>query len=218
MMFNQISEITKTVNLPVVDELIKQAIHNYTSGSYDIVFDCSKSLVECCCRTILTDLQVAFSKDDDFQKILRLTVQNLSLLPDTHKNQKDLRESIAKAISGFNTIAQSIGELRNSQGIMAHGGDGSRIGLGQSYALLMINLSDAVSTFLLCRHSDLSQKRKKIVQFNENEDFNDSLDEDFGFIQIYETTYLASDILYQLDPQGYEAYLNDFRNNEDSFE
>ena len=210
-MFNQINEITKKVNLPVVEELVKQAIKNYDSGSYDIVFDCSKSLVECCCRTILADLQVTFSKDDDFQKILKTTVQSLSLLPDSHKDQKDLKESIVKAIKGFKTIAQAIGELRNSQGIMAHGGDGSRVGLGQSYALLMINLSDAISTFLLGRHGDFSQHRKKKVDFSVNEDFNDSLDEGFGTIKIYETNYLASEILHQLDPQAYEAYLNDYR-------
>lgn len=214
MMFNQIAEITKTVHLPRVDDLVKQAIQNYESGSYDIVFDCSKSLVECCCRTILADLKVEFSKDDDFQKILRATVQNLSLLPDSHKSDEALRGSITKAIQGFNTIAQAIGELRNSQGIMAHGGDGSYIGLGQSYALLMINLSDAISTFLLGRHSDFSEKRKKKIQFDENEDFNVSLDENFGPFRIYETDYLASDILYQLDPQGYEAYLNEHRNSE----
>lgn len=214
MMFNQISEITKIVSLPRIDELVKQATLNYESKSYGAVFDCSKSLVECCCRTILNDLQVTFDKDDDFQKVLKKTIQNLSLLPDSHKNDEKLRESLTKAINGFNTIAQAIGELRNTEGILSHGGDGSYVELGQSYALLMISFSDAISTFLLGRHKDFSEKRKKKIQYEENPDFNDSLDEGFGSIRIYETDYFASDILYQLDPQGYEAYLTEFRNSE----
>ena len=219
MMFNQILEITKTVNLPRVNELVKQALQNYESKSYDIVFDCSKSLIECCCRTILNDLKVEFDKDEDFQKILRKTVQNLSLLPDSHKNEEKLRDSISKAIAGFNTIAQAIGELRNSQGIMAHGGDGAYIGLGQSYALLMINLSDAVSTFLLGRHKDFTERVKtKEIKFDDNEDFNEFLDDEFGVVRIYETDYLASEILYQLDPQGYGVYLNEFRYSEEIHE
>lgn len=213
-MFDQIKEISRITNLPRVDELIKQALQNYDSGSYDIVFDCSKSLIECCCRTILNDLQIRFDKNDDFPKIIKTTIQNLSLLPDTHKSDESLRRTITKAINGFNTIAQTIGELRNTQGIMAHGGDGSYIGLGQSYALLMINFSDAISTFLLGRHKDLSKTRKKTIQFNDNDDFNTALDEQFGSINIYETDYVASQVLFYIDPQGYEAYLNDFKNNE----
>lgn len=214
MMFNQIVEITKKVNLPRVDELVRQATQNYSSGSYDIVFDCSKSLIECCCKTILNDLKIKYENADDFQKVLKLTVQQLSLLPETHKDQKELRDSVTKAIAGFNTIAQAIGELRNSQGIMAHGGDGSYIGLGQSYALLMINLSDAISTFLLGRHKDFFERVKKPkIIFDDNNDFNGKLDEYFGSIQIYETKYPASEILYEIDPQGYEAYLNEYKNN-----
>ena len=217
MMFSQITEITKIVNLPRVDELVKQAVKNYEAESFDIVFDCSKSLVECCCKTILKDLKVSFENDDDFQKILKKTIQNLSLLPESHKEEIHLRDSIAKAINGFNTIAQAIGELRNSQGIMAHGGDGSYVGLGKSYALLMISLSDAISTFLLGRHRSFSERiRVKEINFEDNEDFNTTLDEQFGSIKIYEVDYNASDVLHSLDPQGYEAYLTEHKNQEAS--
>lgn len=215
MMFNQISEITKTVNLPRVNDLARHAVQNYNSGSYDIVFDCSKALVECCCRTILTDISVSFSKDDDFQKILKMTVQNLSLLPDTHKDKEGLRVSIVKAINGFATIAQAIGELRNTEGIMAHGGDGSYVGLGQSYALLIMNLADAISTFLLGRHKDFSNSRKKKIQYSDNQDFNTFLDDAYGVIKISEARYSASEVLYRLDPPTYEASLEDFRNSEE---
>ena len=210
-MFKQINEITKSIHLPRVDELVKQAVQNFENESYEIVFDCSKSLVECCCKTILNDLNVKYDSDEDFQKVLKKTLQNLALLPETHQSEAQLRESISKTINGFNTIAQGIGELRNSQGIMAHGGDGSYIGLGRSYALLMINLSDAISTFLLGRHKDFSERAIPSLSFEANPIFNERLNEEFGSLTIFETAYEASEILFELDPQGYEAYLTEFK-------
>jgi hypothetical protein len=42
-------------------------------------------------------------------------------------------------------------------------------------------------------------------------DFNDSIDELYGTIRIYEAEFRPSEVLFQMEPESYRVYLAEFR-------
>lgn len=176
-----------------------------------LAFDLSKTLVESVCRALLTARSISFSEDDDLPRLFRLVSQALPFLPTTASSEAKIRQSLAQTLNGLHTAIQGICELRNRCGFASHGPAGPRPAMESVQALLAAQAADAIVGFLSRVHrQDGSVSMSTRTAFDANPEFNDAVDDLHGIISIYEAEFRPSDVLFQMEPETYRAYLTEF--------
>lgn len=176
-----------------------------------LAFDLARTLIETVCRTILSDRKVAFSEDDDLPKLFKTASNHLSFLPPTASGDTEVRKSLAQTLSGLSTAIQGICELRNQCGFASHGSDKPRPALEAVQALMVAEAADTVVGFLHRVHrQDRRSPPSPRALYDQNARFNDSVDEAYGPIRIFEIEFRPSDVLFQMEPESYRVYLAEF--------
>ncbi len=117
----------------------------------------AKELLESCCKTILTDREVAFTKSADLPELVKLTVKSLELTPDDIPEKAKAAETIKRLLSNLGTIAQGISELRNQYGT-GHGKAAGAKGLNSRHAKLAVGAASTLAVFLAETHSEKPAK------------------------------------------------------------
>ncbi len=182
-----------------------------------LAFDLAKTLIESTCRTVLGDRSVAYATTDDLPKLFKSAIQHLPFLPSTASDDAEARKSLQKTLAGLSTAIQGICELRNQCGFASHGSDGPRPIMESVQALLAAEASDAIIGFLhRVHHQDRTSLPAPRVSFDDNCAFNESLDETFGPLRIFEIEFRPSEVLFTLEPETYRIYLADFGSGADS--
>ncbi len=130
------------------------------------------------------------------------------------ENEKKAREAFKKLITGFarsfEIAAQAIGELRNDFCPLAHGKSSTHTRLDLSYAEFVAKQTDAIIGFiyeLYINHKILKHE----IAYQDNEEFNEYLNEEFGKLEIYEDDYWCAEILYQVNKEKYEIALGEYK-------
>lgn len=186
---------------------IEQAVSNNPG----LAFDLAKTLVESACRTILTERGVAFDPDDDLPKLFKTASNHLPFLPPAASGEVEVRRSLMQTLSGLNTAVQGVCELRNACGYASHGSDGARPLMEGVQALLAAGTADAIVGFL---HRVHCQNRTRPVSpqlaYEDNPEFNDSIDEIYERVRIFEEEFDPSRILFEMAPEPYRVYLAEF--------
>ena len=113
----------------------------------------AKELVETCCKTILTDRGVAFSKHADIPELVKLTSKELELTPDDIPEKVKASDTIKRLLSNLATITQGVAELRNSYGT-GHGKAAGAKGLQSRHAKLAVGAASTLAVFLAETHND----------------------------------------------------------------
>jgi hypothetical protein len=113
----------------------------------------AKELVETCCKTILSEREVEFSKNADIPELIKLTVKELELTPDDIPDKAKAADTIKRLLSNLATITQGIVELRNQYGT-GHGKVAGTKGLGSRHAKLAVGAASTLAVFLAETHSD----------------------------------------------------------------
>jgi hypothetical protein len=167
-----------------------------------------KDLIETCCKTILDECNLPLPDKDDVPALIKATLACLEILPDTHADKPKLNESFKKIISATNTLAQSIGEIRNLEG-WGHGRLARTKSLENHHSRLVAASCDNIVYFLFVIHK---LKEKRGIRYDENPEFNQYVDESstvdiFGMMGLP----LASKILYDADPIAYRELLIEYR-------
>lgn len=167
-----------------------------------------KDLIETCCKTILDECNLPLPDKDDVPALIKATLACLEILPDTHADKPKLNESFKKIISATNTMAQSIGEIRNLEG-WGHGRLARTKSLENHHSRLVAASCDNIVYFLFVIHK---LKEKRGIRYDENPEFNQYVDESstvdiFGMMGLP----LASKILYDADPIAYRELLIEYR-------
>lgn len=176
-----------------------------------LAFDLARTLVETVCRTILTERNVAYSENDDLPKLFKTASSNLPFLPSTASGEAGVRNSLKRTLDGLSTAIQGICELRNQCGFASHGSDKPRPAMESVQALLAAEAADTIVGFLhrVHRQNHMSPPLTRAL-YDENQAFNDSIDEAHGPIRILEVEFLASEILFQMEPDTYRIYAAEF--------
>lgn len=115
----------------------------------------AKELVETCCKTILTERDVAFSKNADLPELVSLTAKELDLTPKDIPEQAKARDTIKRLLSNLATITQGVAELRNHYGT-GHGKHAGTKGLQARHARLAVGAASTLAAFLAETHHDRS--------------------------------------------------------------
>ena len=193
---------------PLVEYVLR--IETYKDSDLTATIENSKSLLESIAKEICTQREQKYPKDCSMGKLLKLAFVSLGY-EDT--------ETMTQVGGALANIAHQMGNLRNEIGKVAHGGTMDEL-LSRSMAL------DAVSTEFLVTSTELvaclliqlfeTEFPRKISEdvlpsFQENDDFNDSLDENFGELKIGPNIYSASEILYKVKPDEYSRALKEYK-------
>lgn len=117
----------------------------------ELAIGTAKELVETCCKSILTEAGVAFSKGDDLPKLVKSTVTVLQLTPDNIQEQAKASETIKRLLSNLASITQGVAELRNHYGT-GHGKIGANKGLQARHAKLAVGAASTLAVFLTETH------------------------------------------------------------------
>ena len=113
----------------------------------------AKELVETCCKTILNERSVTFSKRADLPELMKLTTKELELTPQDIPDKAKAADIIKRLLSNLGTIAQGITELRNQYGT-GHGKVAGAKGLGPRHAKLAVGAAATLAVFLTETHNE----------------------------------------------------------------
>jgi len=193
-----------------IEEQVK-AIERAVVDNPGLAFDLAKTLVESTCRAVLTERAIAFSEKDDLPKLFKIATLNLPFLPPAANAAADVRQSLAQTLNGLHAAVQGICELRNRCGFASHGSANPPPPLETVQALLAAAAADAIVGFLYRVHrQDRTPPPSPRALYDENANFNDSVDDAHGLIQIFESEFRPSEVLYQMEPETYRVYLAEF--------
>lgn len=121
-------------------------------GDPSLAIGTAKELVESCCKTILTERGVAFSKGADLPELVKLTVKELELTPNDIPEKAKAVETIKRLLSNLATITQGVAELRNHYGT-GHGKAAGAKGLQSRHAKLAVGAASTLAVFLMETHN-----------------------------------------------------------------
>ncbi len=173
-----------------------------------LAFDLAKTLIESVCRTALGERNIAFSQNDDLPKLFKTASQSLTFLPAAASGEVEIRKSLAQTLSGLHTAIQGICALRNQCGFALHGAGVPRPPMESAQALLAAESADNIAGFLHRVHKlDRAPAPSPRALYNDNPDFNESVDDAQGTIRIYDVEFQPSEVLFQMEPETYRVYL-----------
>jgi hypothetical protein len=176
-----------------------------------LAFDLAKTLIESICRTVLGERNIAFNQDDDLPKLFKTASQSLPFLPASASGEAEIRKSLAQTLSGLHTVVQGVCELRNQCGFASHGSGEPRPPMEAAQALLAAEAADTIVGFLHRVHrQDRTPLPSPRALYDDNPEFNDSVDEAHGMIRIYEVEFSPSEVLFQMEPESYRVYLAEY--------
>ena len=113
----------------------------------------AKELVETCCKTILTERGITFSKSADIPELVKLTSKELELTPDDIPDKVKASDTIKRLLSNLATITQGVAELRNHYGT-GHGKTAGARGLQTRHAKLAVGAASTLAVFLAETHNE----------------------------------------------------------------
>jgi len=186
---------------------IEQAVNDNPG----LTFDLAKTLIESACRTILHERSVGFDPDDDLPRLFKTTTSHLPFLPASASAEASVRKSLLQTLGGLRTAVQGVCELRNACGFASHGSDGPRPVMEGVQALLAAETADAIVGFLHRVHrNDRTAQPNQQPKYEDNTEFNASVDEIHDSVRIFEEEFEPSRVLFELAPEPYRLYLTEF--------
>lgn len=181
-----------------------------------LVFDFARTLVESVCRTILDERGIAYGSDDDLPRLFRTVASSLPLLPVAASAEVEARQSLAKTLNGLSTAIQGICELRNAYGFASHGSGVARPQFDSAQGLLAAQAADTIVGFLYRMHTqDRTPPVTPAAEFAGSGAYNDWIDEQHELVQIFESTFRPSEVLFQIEPETWRIYRADFLSESD---
>ena len=199
-----------TVGLSHIEEQVK-GIERAVVENPGLAFDLAKTLIESACRTILTERGVAFDLGDDLPRLFSTATQQLPFLPTAASEEAEALSRLVRTLSGLSTAVQGVCELRNACGFASHGSDSPWPEMESVQALLAASAADAIIGFLHRVHRQNRVPPPSLAaDYDENPDFNDSVDEAHGAIRVFEVEFKPSEVFFRMEPESYRIYLTEY--------
>jgi hypothetical protein len=117
----------------------------------ELAIGTAKELVETCCKSILSECNISYSKGDNLPKLVKNTVQQLQLTPADIADKAKASDTIKRLLSNLASITQGVAELRNHYGT-GHGKLGANKGLQPRHAKLAVGAASTLAVFLTETH------------------------------------------------------------------
>ena len=183
-------------------------IEAYIESDFSLSLENAKALLETIGKQICDTYQVELGKSPRTNTILRKSFSSLGYRNDSLVNQ------ISGALAN---IGQQLGDLRNEIGITSHGKTLEEVRERNSKVDVLtrdflIDTIELVSVFLIrnfeAKEDRTPQELVDTLDYWETEEFNEFWDDSFGEFGMGDYSYLASEILFNVDKQ---AYVNEYK-------
>lgn len=169
--------------------------------------DGAKSLLETVAKTILADRGIGFSTDDSLGKLVKITIRSL---PSTTFLESHDADTLLRLVGSMESIATSIGTLRNRHGAIGHGQDlHNGRNLDHRLALLGIDSTDTLSAYLIEAHG--IEPGTTRLHYDDFAAFNEWFDSQNELV-VGETqiSISASQALFSQDIEAYKEEQSDY--------
>lgn len=175
-----------------------------------LTFDVCKSLLETTCKTLLRERGIEPNTADNAQDLLKQTLEHLDFLPDSHRDKPRVRDGLKKTLNGLKTVMQGLAEIRNAEGLASHGPDAFAPSLDAVHALMAARAVDAVVHFLFGCHRAYPGEGASPARYADQPSFNDYVDDLHGLVQVFESEFRPSEVLFKLDEVAYDESLRTY--------
>ena len=162
------SVIAKTAN-----DLISKFSSEYMSQQIELMISMqstnptnaigmAKELIESCCKTILDDLGIKWSKTDDVPQLTSKTMDALSLLPANVQETDQGADAIKAVLGNLRAIPTKLAEIRNPFG-SGHGKSASFQGLEERHAKLAVGSSITFVDFIWSTYRNQKETGTNVI-------------------------------------------------------
>lgn len=122
----------------------------------------AKELIESCCKTILDELGIEWSKNDDVPQLTNKTMGALNLLPANIQETEQGTEAIKAVLGNLRAIPTKLAEIRNPFG-SGHGKSASFQGLEERHAKLAVGSSIIFVDFIWSTFENQKKTGTKVI-------------------------------------------------------
>lgn len=165
-----------------------------------------RTLFEAAHMTIAPQLGVTF-KSIGFPDRMRSVIEALDFSIADHPEADKINKTIAELLKGIDDTAFALARLSNIPN-MRHGGSLDWGTLERQHAVMLGGLCDTLVSFLFqvaWSRVPAGALESEPARYEDFESFNNSLDEEYGDVEIAGSTFQPSKVLYLLDATQYEA-------------
>lgn len=124
----------------------------------------SKELIESCCKTILDEMGIPWSKNSDVSQLTSIVLKELNLLPDNVQPTDPGAVSIKALLGNLRAIPSKLAELRNPYG-SGHGKSASFVGLEERHAKLAVGCSITFVDFVWSTYESTKKAKNEELKF-----------------------------------------------------
>jgi hypothetical protein len=117
----------------------------------ELAIGTAKEFLETLCKTILTERGVNFPKDENLPALVKTTIKNLKLVPDSVSVIGPTERTITILLNNLGSIGHHLAELRNLYGT-GHGKITHHVGLEKRHAKLAVGAAATLAGFLFDSH------------------------------------------------------------------
>ncbi len=188
------------------------AIERALDENPGLAIDLARTITEMTCRRILAECNVQYSDSDNLSSLFREVRRNVRMLPPDASGEAGARGSLNQALNGLNTVVQGISALRSQAGFVSHGHPYGPPRMERLQALLVTTSADAIVGFLYGAHTydRTASPDEAVLPYGENQAYNDFIDENYGALEVFDSSFRASEILFQMEPATYSLHLTEF--------
>lgn len=161
MLKTHLNSIHETLNTEYISKLLNR-MHSSIESDPELAIGSAKELIESVSRTVLTDQNIAFSKDDNVQQLVKKALKELKLDPDDMPHTTKAMDSIKPLLKSLGTIAHMTAELRGQFGT-GHGKDARTKGLGPRHAKLAVGAASALAVFMYETYLERQKTTPQVV-------------------------------------------------------
>lgn len=184
-----------------------EALETTISREPDRCLERVRALFEATQLTIAPQLGLAFNDSDEFSTRNRRIFEALDFALHDHPNAERVDRAIKKLVGSINGTIGALAELSNIPG-MRHGGSLDWNTLQSQHAHMLGGLCDTLISFLFdvaWTRAGAEAAEPQGRGYEDFEEFNASLDDDYGDIEIAGSKFQPSRVLYLMDITQYEA-------------
>ncbi len=206
---NKLKEVIQEYGRWSVLSTYIERIETHIKVDFSFSLENAKALLESVGKQICIDNGVDLGATPSVNAVLKKAFTSMGFANSNLVNQ------VSSALA---TIGQQVGELRNDIGLTSHGKSLEEIKERNNKVDILtreflIDTVELVSVFLI-RNFETKNKRasakllEDTLNYWEAEEFNESWDDSFGEFTMGEYSYLASEILFNVDKQ---VYVNEYK-------
>jgi hypothetical protein len=146
-----ITEVLSKIDSDFVHETWRTALRRRFEDP-DGAITVARSLLETVCKHILYEVGISFDKNTELLELYHLTSKNLNIAPGKYSERV-----LKRTLGGLVVVIEGVGSLRNIFGD-AHGKSVDSENPDVRHAELAVNISGALSTFLISTWESQKQK------------------------------------------------------------